>query len=44
VGSLPPQEILESLLRDVTRHAAGAAQSDDITLAALKWQPQTQAR
>jgi phosphoserine phosphatase RsbU/P len=44
VGSLPPQEILESLLHDVTRHAAGAAQSDDITLTALKWQPQTHAR
>lgn len=41
VGHLAPEEMLESLLQDVTRHAAGASQSDDITLAALKWQPAT---
>ena len=41
VGHLAPEEVLESLLQDVTRHAAGASQSDDITLAALKWQPAT---
>ena len=41
VGHLAPEEVLESLLQDVTRHAAGASQSDDITIAALKWQPAT---
>jgi sigma-B regulation protein RsbU (phosphoserine phosphatase) len=40
-GGLSPEEVLESLLQDVTRHAAGASQSDDITIAALKWQPAT---
>ena len=38
-GALSPEDLLESLLQDVTLHAAGASQSDDITMAALKWQP-----
>ena len=38
-GALSPQDLLESLLQDVTLHTAGAAQSDDITMAALKWKP-----
>ena len=38
-GALSPEDLLESLLQDVTLHTAGASQSDDITMAALKWQP-----
>jgi sigma-B regulation protein RsbU (phosphoserine phosphatase) len=38
-GMLPPADILQALIEDVAAHAAGAPQSDDITVTALKWQP-----
>ena len=38
-GMRPPADVLQALIEDVAAHAAGAPQSDDITVTALKWQP-----
>ena len=35
-----PALLVDTLCADVARHAAGAPQSDDITIAALHWQPE----
>lgn len=38
-GTRAPAQVLQALIEDVAAHVAGAPQSDDITVTALKWQP-----
>jgi sigma-B regulation protein RsbU (phosphoserine phosphatase) len=38
-GNAPAAAVVESICRSVTQFAGGAAQSDDITLSVLAWQP-----
>ena len=40
-GGGPAAAVVDSICRSVTQFAAGAAQSDDITLSVLAWQPDT---
>jgi sigma-B regulation protein RsbU (phosphoserine phosphatase) len=40
-GDAPAAAVVESICRSVAQFAGGAAQSDDITLSVLAWQPST---
>ena len=40
-GGGPAATVVESICRSVTQFAGGAAQSDDITLSVLAWQPES---